>query len=282
MVSLQQILRVFVEPVLAVGLFCFWYASNQSTIVSYVSQRSDISATSPYAVLMAAGFAVAIAVVRVRPVWSIVLVGALLALQILYWPTRFGQTSWTAYFMLPAVALGIGLYASTYLKRILIPILAAYAVVVAALLTLPFLSLSGLYGTTNGKPWESIEVAQSFASSTVVGILVGLAAWRIGSTLRRYLTTGTPGVQAPTVNGSVQTAPPESLSAREAEIYRLVVSGMSNREIAITAGIEESTVKSHVSSVLMKLNVRSRAQLIALHHEPVKQDLPEAIRLAVD
>ncbi|RFA12822.1 hypothetical protein B7R22_14820 [Subtercola boreus] len=281
MPSLQPILRMLVEPVLAGGLFCFWYAANQPTIVTSVPGRSDLAATNPYAVLSVAGFAVAIAVVRIRPIWSIVLVGALLAVQVLYWPTRFGQTSWIAYFMLPAVAFGIGLYATTLSKRILTLVLTVYAVVVAALLTFPSLSSSGLYGTTNGKSWESVEIAQSFASSTVVGILLGLAAWRLGNTLRRHRTTGTPDVRATGVDDSAQAATPDCLSPREAEIYRLVVSGLSNREIAAKASIEESTVKSHVSSVLTKLNVRSRAQLIALHREPLKQNLPASIRSAV-
>jgi DNA-binding NarL/FixJ family response regulator len=103
---------------------------------------------------------------------------------------------------------------------------------------------------------------QSLASSTVVALLLGLAAWRIGSTLRARLDSHAQ-ISPPVVSGSDGETAHEELSRREAEIYRLIVSGMSNREIATAANIEESTVKSHVSSVLAKLGVNSRAQLIA-------------------
>jgi hypothetical protein len=207
MPSLQSILRILVEPVLGAGLFCFWYASISPTTVTDVPGRSELSATNPYAVLIAAGFSIAIAIMRARPVWSILLLGAMFLLQVLYWPTRFGQTSWIAYLMLPAVALGVGLYARQLSTRILAPILVVYAVVVAALLTLPNLSLSGEWGTTNGKSYESVEVVQSLASSTVVALLLGLAAWRIGSTLRARLDSHAQ-ISPPVVSGSDgETAP---------------------------------------------------------------------------
>jgi DNA-binding CsgD family transcriptional regulator len=50
------------------------------------------------------------------------------------------------------------------------------------------------------------------------------------------------------------------LSRREAEVHKLLASGLSNREIAQTLFISEATVKVHVRRVLQKLGVRSRTE----------------------
>jgi NarL family two-component system response regulator LiaR len=51
------------------------------------------------------------------------------------------------------------------------------------------------------------------------------------------------------------------LTEREIEVLRLVAQGMSNREIAETLVISEKTVKTHVSSLLSKLELEARTQL---------------------
>jgi two-component system, NarL family, response regulator LiaR len=53
---------------------------------------------------------------------------------------------------------------------------------------------------------------------------------------------------------------PETLTEREHEVLRLVAQGASNKEIAQMLHIGEKTVKTHVSSILGKLNVSSRTQ----------------------
>jgi NarL family two-component system response regulator LiaR len=57
---------------------------------------------------------------------------------------------------------------------------------------------------------------------------------------------------------------PEALTEREAAILKRVARGEANKEIACSLFVEESTVKSHVSSILKKLGVKSRTQA-ALH-----------------
>ena len=53
---------------------------------------------------------------------------------------------------------------------------------------------------------------------------------------------------------------PEALTERETEVLRLLARGHSYREIALSLNIGEKTVKTHVSSILSKLNVASRTQ----------------------
>ncbi|MCA9836346.1 MAG: response regulator transcription factor [Trueperaceae bacterium] len=52
----------------------------------------------------------------------------------------------------------------------------------------------------------------------------------------------------------------ESLTERETDTLRLVAKGLSNKEIAKDMDVSEVTVKTHVSSILSKLNLSSRTQ----------------------
>jgi DNA-binding NarL/FixJ family response regulator len=56
----------------------------------------------------------------------------------------------------------------------------------------------------------------------------------------------------------------QRLSPRERQIVEAVARGLSNRDIAVTAGIAPQTVKNHLSSIFQKLQVRSRLQLAIL------------------
>ncbi|MFF8961000.1 LuxR C-terminal-related transcriptional regulator [Streptomyces sp. NPDC014894] len=53
------------------------------------------------------------------------------------------------------------------------------------------------------------------------------------------------------------------LTSRESEVLQLVRRGMANKEIARRLGLSEKTIKFHVSNVLAKAHMASRAQLIA-------------------
>lgn len=52
----------------------------------------------------------------------------------------------------------------------------------------------------------------------------------------------------------------EVLTERELEVIRLLADGKSNKEIALLLNISETTVKTHVSKILSKLNLSSRTQ----------------------
>lgn len=61
---------------------------------------------------------------------------------------------------------------------------------------------------------------------------------------------------------------PRPLSHREKEILALLVRGKTNREIARTLFLAESTVKTHLSSAFRKMDARSRSEAVARIEDP--------------
>lgn len=57
------------------------------------------------------------------------------------------------------------------------------------------------------------------------------------------------------------------LSGRERDVFLLTAKGLGNAEIATSLGLSEATVKSHVGSILSKLKLKSRIQLVAFAYE---------------
>ena len=58
----------------------------------------------------------------------------------------------------------------------------------------------------------------------------------------------------------IKDAPMDRLTTRERDVFRLLVDGLSDRDIAAALTISRRTVETHVSSILRKLDVRNRAE----------------------
>jgi len=92
----------------------------------------------------------------------------------------------------------------------------------------------------------------------------------------RNAATGTPTLSTDLVTRLTRSLrrPPAAdplnrLSPRERDVLKLIANGQSNRQIARQLAIGEQTVKTHVSSILAKLDLQDRVQaaIFALRHQ---------------
>jgi DNA-binding NarL/FixJ family response regulator len=83
------------------------------------------------------------------------------------------------------------------------------------------------------------------------------------SVTRRLLDRMVRRLAGPQVSG----ARLDALRGREREVLRLVAQGLSNAEIAERLFVSEATVKTHVSHILSKLELRDRVQAVVIAYE---------------
>jgi DNA-binding NarL/FixJ family response regulator len=105
------------------------------------------------------------------------------------------------------------------------------------------------------------DIHQALEAGARSYIIKGMPHDALVSALRRVHGGGR--FLPPPVSRALSSRIPNSeLSAREREVLHLIVRGRSNKEIATDLGITESTVKCHVSVILMRLNVNDRTQAV--------------------
>lgn len=98
---------------------------------------------------------------------------------------------------------------------------------------------------------DEIVAALEAAAAGLVTLPAELAADFV-SALRPAITARTPG------------PPTQPLTRREVEVLGMLAEGLANKNIAARLGISEHTVKTHVASILTKLDAFSRAEAVAI------------------
>lgn len=97
------------------------------------------------------------------------------------------------------------------------------------------------------------------ADSITALIVIGLIA--IGFVARRLITKRS----APEEKAfDPQMLARLGISSREYDVLKLMAQGLSNKEIGQALYISESTVKTHVSQLLLKLDAKRRSQAVAI------------------
>lgn len=103
------------------------------------------------------------------------------------------------------------------------------------------------------------EISFDFIIAIGSIILIGLGAYLGWSGKKREQVE----VEvAPSVVIDVQKIKDLEISKREMEVLRLISQGMSNQEIADSLFVSESTIKTHVSNIFVKLDVKRRTQAV--------------------
>jgi DNA-binding NarL/FixJ family response regulator len=105
------------------------------------------------------------------------------------------------------------------------------------------------------------DIHQALQAGALSYIIKGMPHEALVNALRR-VHAGGQFLPPPVSRVLYSRLPNSDLSSREREVLGLIVRGRSNKEIATELGITESTVKCHVSVILMRLNVTDRTQAV--------------------
>ena len=116
--------------------------------------------------------------------------------------------------------------------------------------------------------FEDEELVQGVLSAGAIGYLIkNVTADELAKAIRDAVSgrsTLSPEAATALIRATRPTKQPSpGLTEREKEVLSLVVQGQSNQQIAEALVISLATVKAHISSILAKLQVASRAEAIA-------------------
>ncbi len=107
------------------------------------------------------------------------------------------------------------------------------------------------------------HIRRSLAAGARAYLLKDAPRQEIWNTVR-LAYTGESSLSAVVAAKVAQSLSRPQLSDREKEVLQLLASGKSNKEIGVSLSICEGTVKTHVKSILMKLDAMGRTEAIAI------------------
>jgi DNA-binding NarL/FixJ family response regulator len=125
----------------------------------------------------------------------------------------------------------------------------------------------------NEFPGAKIIVLSTYSGDVQVlqAIKAGARGYIVKSQVHRELLNAIRSVHAghrripPEIAAELaEHAADDSLSPREIDVLRLIAAGNANKQIADKLSIEETTVKSHISSILSKLNANDRTHAVTI------------------
>jgi NarL family two-component system response regulator LiaR len=114
--------------------------------------------------------------------------------------------------------------------------------------------------------FQEDELVQNAMNAGAIGYLMkNVSAQELTAAIRAAKSgkmTLSPEAAQALVHASRQIAETESLTEREMDVLRLMVNGLNNAEIAERLVVSLSTVKYHISNILMKLGVENRVAAV--------------------
>lgn len=138
---------------------------------------------------------------------------------------------------------------------------------------LPPVVASGWEGLSAREREVAILVAEGHSNSSLASELyvsehtVRIHVSRVLQAFGVATRSGVAAALAPAIRlraGHVDKAPLPTLTERQREVVALLAEGAANKSIAVTLGISAATVEKHVSAILQRWQVSSRAGIVAL------------------
>lgn len=114
---------------------------------------------------------------------------------------------------------------------------------------------------------ERIASAESEVNQNIEIVKSLMEALRVGDAAPVTLSAPGPAIAAHRKDEPLDLRWASQLTRREEQVLRLISDGLANGEIAARLYVAESTVKTHVKSVLRKLGVSSRIEAASLYHQ---------------
>jgi DNA-binding NarL/FixJ family response regulator len=126
---------------------------------------------------------------------------------------------------------------------------------------------------------DESKLLAAFKAGARAYVLKGISAHELARVVRSvdqgevYVTPSlAAGILVALSRSAAPQDPLEELSEREAEILKLVVKGLTNREIGEHLHLSEKTIKHYITNILEKLHVRSRMEAAMLAVRGARHD----------